>query len=216
MASGFTAPSFEETSRVKIPELSVKDRISDIDIEDVSGIDLGRIGTEAGRCFNCGCLAVNPSDIGVALVALDARIITTKRSIDARNFFTSSAMSSTVLEADELITEVQIPKLPKGSGQNFLKFTLRKPIDFAIVSVASVITIADGKCKDARIVMGSVAPVPVHAKQAEEFMTGKTVNEANAIKAGELAAEGARPLRMNAYKIEILKSLVKKAVLEMP
>src|SRR4030067_3492092 len=80
------------------------------------------------RCFNCGCLAVSPSDIGIVLVALDANIVTTKRTLDAQSFFTASATGSTVLAPDELITEIQIPKPRGGVRQNYLKFTLRSSI----------------------------------------------------------------------------------------
>ena len=85
-----------------------------------------------------GCLAVSPSDIAIALLALDARIVTTKRSLPAELFFTATAMNSTVLQADELIKEIQIPKPPAVAIQRYEKFTLRKPVDFAVVSVASV------------------------------------------------------------------------------
>lgn len=124
-----------------------------------------------------GCYAVGPSDIAVALVALDARIVTTTRSLSAERFFTATATNSTVLAADELITEIQIPKPPAGVRQRYDKFTLRKPIDFAVVSVASVLTVENGICKDARIVLGAVAPEPLRAQNAEEVLRGRIVDE---------------------------------------
>src|SRR4030042_4471320 len=132
------------------------------------GLILSEIETEASRCFNCGCLAVNPSDIGIALVALDAKIVTTRRTLDAQSFFTASATDSTVLDQDELVTEIQIPKPQDGVRQSYLKFTLRTPIDFGIVSVASLIAINGGICTDARIVLGAVAPSPGRARKTEE------------------------------------------------
>ena len=132
-----------------------------------------------------GCLAVNPSDIAIALVALDARIVTTKRSLPAELFFKATATSSTVLEADELIKEIQIPKPPAGARQRYEKFTLRKPIDFAVVSVASILTVDNGVCKDARIVLGAVAPEPVRARKAEEAIKGRTLDEDIADGSGE-------------------------------
>jgi NADPH-dependent glutamate synthase beta subunit-like oxidoreductase/CO/xanthine dehydrogenase FAD-binding subunit len=168
---------------------------------------------EAQRCFNCGCLAVAPSDVAVALVALNAKIITTKRSVSAQDFFRATATSSTILEKDELIKEVRVPKPPAGSFQKYEKFTLRKPIDFAIVSVASLVTEKKGICKDARIVLGAVAPEPIIAKKAEDAVRGRSITGETAEQAAEQAAEGAVPLSMNNYKIDILKSLVKKALL---
>ena len=74
-------------------------------------------------------------------------------------------MSSTVLEANELITAIQIPKPLAAARQRYEKFTLRKPIDFAVVSVASILTVDNGVCRDARIVLGAVAPEPVRTRR---------------------------------------------------
>lgn len=160
-----------------------------------------------------GCFAVNPSDIAVALLAMDAAIVTTKQTLPAHLFFKATATKSNILEADELITEIQIPKPPTGAIQRFEKFTLRKPIDFAIVSVASILTVENGICKDARIVLGAVAPEPLRARKAEEVLHGTTIDEELAEEAAEYALEGVRPLKMNHYKMEIAKALVKRAIL---
>ncbi len=209
----FRSPSFEATPRVRIPELSAYERVKNMEVEDVRGISLSEIETEANRCFNCGCLAVNPSDIGIVLMALDAKIVTTKRTLDAQSFFTASATGSTVLDRDEVVIEIRIPKPQDGVLQNFLKFTLRKPIDFAIVSVASVITVEKGVCADARIVLGAVAPSPVRARAAEEAIKGRPIDQEAAVEAAEQAMAGAQPLSMNAYKVEIAKTLMKRALL---
>jgi xanthine dehydrogenase YagS FAD-binding subunit len=159
-------------------------------------------------------LAVSPSDIGTALVALDANIVTTKRTLSARSFFTASATGSTVLDPDELITEIQIAEPPKGTRQNYYKFTLRKPVDFAIVSVASIITMKNGVCKEARIALGSVAPEPIRATITEKTLKGRSINVEVAEEAAEQAVSDAKPLSMNAYKIQITKALVKRAILD--
>ena len=209
----FRSASLETAPRVRIPELPVSERIKSMDVEDTLSLGLGEIETEASRCFNCGCLAVSPSDIGTALVALDANIVTTKRTLDARSFFTASATGSTVLNRDQLVTEIQIPKPRDGVRQNYLKFTLRTPIDFGIVSVASVIALEGGICTDARITLGAVAPSPVRAKEAEEVIKGRPIDPNTSAEAAEQAVAGAQPLSMNAYKIEITKTLVKRAIL---
>ncbi len=160
-----------------------------------------------------GCFAVGPSDLAVALVALDAGIVTTKRTVSAEAFFNATALKSTLLEADELITEIQVPKLPAAATQRYDKFTLRKPIDFAVVSTASVLTVDRGVCTDARIVLGAVAPEPVRVRNAEEVLKGRHIDEETAEEAAELALAGSTPLKMNGYKVEIAKVLVKRAIL---
>ena len=109
---------------------------------------------------------------------------------------------------------VEVPSVEEESKQAFLKFTLRKPVDFAIVSVASVITVKAGVCTDARIALGAVAPGPVRARKAEKILVGRPVDEKAAADAAEAALAGAKPLSMNAYKIEIAKTLVKRAILQ--
>ena len=206
--------SFENIARAKTVELPADERIRSLGSEDIPGLSPAEIETEAQRCINCGCPAIGPSDLAIALVALEATIVTTKRTLPAREFFTATAASSTVLETDELIREVRIPKPPKGARQAYAKFTLRKPIDFALVSVASVITCKNGVCSDARITLGAVAPSPVRAKTAEAALRGKPIDEAAATNAAELALAGARPLSMNSYKVKIARTLVKRAILE--
>ena len=209
----FSEPSFVATARISIPEARVAERVKSLEIEDIRGLSMSDIEGEARRCFNCGCLAVGPSDIGVALVALDATIVTTGRTVDAESFFSTNATEATVLDSDELITEIRIPKPLEGARQSYLKFTLREPVDFAIVSVASLITMKNGLCDKARIALGAVAPAPVRAFAAEEVLKGKPISEALAAEAAEAALAEAKSLSMNAYKIEIAKVLVKRAIL---
>jgi NADPH-dependent glutamate synthase beta subunit-like oxidoreductase/CO/xanthine dehydrogenase FAD-binding subunit len=207
---------FEDLPRVQVHGATAEERIRQIDKEDVSGLSMGEIETEAKRCVSCGCLAVGPSDLAIVLVALDAVIVTAKREVKARDFFKASAENSTVLESGELIKEVRIPKPPKGARQSYRKFTLRKPLDFAVVSVASVIVSDNGTCTDARIVLGAVAPAPLRASAAEAALKGKPLNEAEACEAARLAVAGAAPLGQNAYKTEITKVLVKRSILGIP
>jgi len=156
---------------------------------------------------------VGASDVACALVALNATVVTTKRTVAADRFFRASATSSTILAPDELIKEIRIPKPPAGARQSYDKFTLRQPIDFAVVSVASVLTVKDGICKDARIVLGAVAPEPVRARATEARIKGRAIDEKIALEAAQAAIQGAVPLAMNDYKAEITKTLVKRAIL---
>lgn len=156
------------------------------------------------------CFSVCPSDTAIPLTALDATIVTNKRSIPIGDFF---EVLGNVLEDDEIVTEVQVPEPKSGTKQTFTKFALRKAIDFAIVSVASAITIEAGKVSDARIVLGVVAPVPYRAIAAEDVIKGNAISEALAETAGAAAVKDALALSKNAYKIQIAKTLVKRAIL---
>ncbi len=208
----FVAPSFTIDDRVSDVGLPVPER-SGPDEEERQGITMLDAEREAGRCFNCGCVAVSPSDIGTALLALEAKIVTSKRKIEASDFFAPNATASTVLDADEVIKEVLIPRVADGAQQQYIKFALRKPVDFAVVSVGSVISISNGVCMNARIALGAVAPAPLRAVAAEKSLIGKPITEESAKKAAELAVSGAIPLRNNAYKIQITRALVEKAVM---
>jgi xanthine dehydrogenase YagS FAD-binding subunit len=86
-------------------------------------------------------------------------------------------------------------------------------MDFAIASVAAIITIEGRTCKDARIVLGAVAPAPIRAVKAENALKGKVIDAASAEAAATAAVAGAVPLTMNAYKIEVIKVLVQRAIL---
>lgn len=163
-----------------------------------------------------GCFAVCPSDTAVALTALDANIsiagIRKSRIVPVRDFFTTLG---NVLKPGEMITEIQVPRPLGKTKQTFLKLTLRKPIDFAVVSVASVLHLEDGICAEANIVLGAVAPVPIKAATAERIIKGRAITPEAAVKAAEAAVAGAKPLSMNAYKVEMTKTLVKRAILSL-
>ena len=156
------------------------------------------------------CAAVCPSDTAIALGALDATVVTNKRSIPILDFFKELGND---LGDDEIVTEVQVPEPESGSKQVFLKFRLRKAVDFAISSVAAVITPATGNVTDARIVLGGVAPVPYRATAAEDALKGNAITESVAEAAGAAAVKDATPLSKNGYIVQITKTLVKRAVL---
>jgi len=208
----FVVPSFTTDIRVSNVDLPVSQR-SGLDEEERHGIGMSEAQKEAGRCFNCGCVAVNPSDIGTALLALEGKIVTSKRNVEASDFFAPNATASTVLDADEVIKEILIPNMSGNVQQQYVKFTLRKPIDFAVVSVGSVISVDNGVGTDARIALGAVAPAPFRAVAAEKSLIGKLITKDAARKAAELAVSGAIPLRNNAYKIQITRALVEKAIM---
>jgi xanthine dehydrogenase YagS FAD-binding subunit len=160
-----------------------------------------------------GCVAVHPSDTAPALIALDASIRTTRRTVKAENFFQVGVAKTTVLEEDEIVTEIQIPAPPEGARSAFLKFALRKSIDFPIVNCAVLVSSSKGKAERVRICLNAVYVTPYRATNAEQAMIGKVLNEASAEAAGSAAIEGAKPLKDNGYMVQIAKALVKRAIL---
>jgi xanthine dehydrogenase YagS FAD-binding subunit len=154
------------------------------------------------------CIAVHISDTAPALIALDAKIVTTARTIDAEKFFDVKVASNTVLAPGEIITEIQVPAPPAGAKSAFLKFAIRKSIDFPIVNCA--VRVGGGS---PRIALNAVAPKPYRALKAEAVIAGKPINETTAEAAGAAAVEDARPLTATKYKVQIAKVLVKRALL---
>lgn len=155
-----------------------------------------------------GCVAVNPSDTAPALVVLNANIVTSKRTINCEDFWSVNGLSSTILDQDEIVTEIQIPEPASGSKSAFVKFAIRQSLDFSIVNCAAAI--GGG---DARICLNAVYNMPKRATGAEDFIKGKAFTEANAEAAGAEAVKGTTALTMNKYKIQIAKTLVKRAIL---
>lgn len=117
-----------------------------------------------------------------------------------------------VLKTDEMLTEIKIPRPSENTAQVFSKFRVRESVDFAIASVAAAITMENTVCKEARIILGAVAPTPYRATAAEDVLTGKSVTASVAESAATSAVLNAKPLSKNAYKIEIVKTLVKRAI----
>ena len=156
------------------------------------------------------CFAVNPSDTAPALVALDARIRTNRRLIPAENFWDAVIPGSTVLEADEIVTAIEIPAPASGTKSAFIKFAIRKSIDFPIVNCAAVI--GQG---NARICLNAVYNKPYRATAAEEVIRSKAITEENADAAGAAAVEAARALPgdRNKWKIQIARTMVKRTIL---
>ncbi len=174
----------------------------------------GDVQEEAMRCANCGCIAVNASDIAPVLVALEAKMKTTKRTLEAEEFFAALPFQSTVLDPDEIVTEVVIPAPKPESRQAYLKFRIRNAIDFPIVSLACLYQENRGRLKNTKIALGAVAPVPLRMKEVEAYLEGKPADEATTSAAGDLAVRNVLPLAKNKYKVQVVKALLKKALLK--
>ena len=155
-----------------------------------------------------GCVAVNVSDMAPVLIVSDAKIQTTKRVIDVEQFFSVKGHKSTVLDDDEMVTEVQIQEPAANTRSAFVKFALRKSFDFPIVNCAA--TINGSKAK---ICLNAVFNTPYRVTLAEESIAGKEINEVNAEAASEAGLSEAKPLTTNKYKVQVAKVMVKRAIL---
>lgn len=206
----FDAVGVENRVSHKAKELPVRQRA--LDVEDSETLSLEEAQAEARRCMDCGCYAVSPSDTAPVLIALGAEIVTTKRTLSAAEFFCTSPKVKDVLEADEIVTRIDIPLTSNLKGQ-YLKFRLRDAVDFAIVGVASAFHVQDGKITGGKLVFGGVSPMPRVADDVIAFLADKPITDELAEQAAELAVKDAVALRCNAHKIVILKSMVKESIL---
>jgi xanthine dehydrogenase YagS FAD-binding subunit len=165
------------------------------------------------------CVAVNPSDTAPALIALDAEMVITRgsseRVVPAVDFFVGPGVDITrltVLQPGDLLTSIRIPTTWAGKPFYFEKVRDRQVWDFALVNVASAMTMSGNTIGEARLVVNGVAPRPLRLTAVEALVRGKGRDEQTAEQAGELAVQGAVPLRYNAYKIPLMKALVKRAI----
>ncbi len=165
------------------------------------------------------CIATHPSDMCVTLMALDAIVRTDgplgERSIPFGEFHLlpgDTPERETVMQHGELITAIDIPLLPFARNSHYLKLRDRTSYAFALVSVAAALEIKDGAITQARVVMGGVAHKPWHASEAEQVLVGAPANVATFRQAAEEALTEARPQRYNAFKIELAKRAIVRAL----
>jgi xanthine dehydrogenase YagS FAD-binding subunit len=118
----------------------------------------------------------------------------------------------TILKPGDLLTAIRIPNTWAGARFYFEKVADRQVWDFPLVNVASAMRIENGVIKQARIVVGGVAPRPRRLKEVEDSVRGQPPNEETAELAGKTAIWGARPLNHNHFKIPLMKNLVKRAI----
>ncbi len=186
---------------------------------DLAGGDSRYYGSIMGGHL---CLSNHPSDTAVALAALDARIHIAsprgERIIAISDFlpghnWIGARLQPNALPSDEIVTEVEVPFPPTHS--TYVKFALRNSWDFAISSVAVSAIIEDGIWSDVRIVLGGVATSPYRSREAEDLIKSKKISEELARAAAETALQQAKPLKMNSYKVELSKTLVRRTLLSL-
>ena len=165
------------------------------------------------------CIATNPSDMCVALAALDATVHILSpngsRVVAFGDFHVlpgNTPQRETVLEPGDFITAVTLPPPIPGSKQVYLKLRDRASYEFALASAAVVLTISGGKITQARMALGGVGTKPWRSPEAEAALTGKTANEATFRQAAEAALRNAKPQSENGFKIELAKRCVTHAL----
>jgi len=166
------------------------------------------------------CYIVHPSDSATALLALNASATVAgsggTRTVAFDTFFTGpreDVLRENVLKPDELLVNVTIPALAAGTKTAWAKLKFRQVYDFALVSVAAVVTQENGVWKDGRIVLGGVSPMPYRAKVVEQALAGKNIKDS--IKAAAATIKTvARPMSVNAYKVDVATTLIEATVLK--
>jgi xanthine dehydrogenase YagS FAD-binding subunit len=169
------------------------------------------------------CVAVSPSDTAPALVALDAAMVirhgTGERVVPAEQYFIGPGTDitrMTVLEPGDLLTAIRIPGTWAGAQFYFEKVRDRMVWDFPLLNVAAAARYTGDTIQSIRLVVNAAAARPLRLRRVEAAVTGKPRNEDTATLAGQLAIEGARALRYNAYKIPLMRNLVKRAIRGVP
>jgi xanthine dehydrogenase YagS FAD-binding subunit len=165
------------------------------------------------------CIATNPSDMCIAMAALEATIHIQgpkgSRAVGFGNFHLlpgNTPHRETVLEPGDLITHITLPPPIAGSKQVYLKLRDRASYEFALASAAVVLTIASGKITHARIALGGVGTKPWRAPEAEAALGVKPANDATFRQAAEAALHGAKPQTENEFKIELAKRCLTHAL----
>lgn len=165
------------------------------------------------------CVATNPSDMCIALAALEATIHIQgpkgRRAVAFGDFHLlpgTTPHRETVLEPGDLITHVTLPPPATGSKHHYLKLRDRASYEFALASAAVVLTIANGKITRARIALGGVGTRPWRSPEAEAALSGKSANDATFRQASEAALKDAKPQSENRFKIELAKRCLTHAL----
>ncbi|MBC7998356.1 MAG: FAD binding domain-containing protein, partial [Leptolyngbya sp.] len=158
------------------------------------------------------CIATNPSDMNVALMALEATIHiqgpSGERQVAINDFFVlpgSTPHIENVLKPGDLITHVSIKGLPAGSTSTYLKLRDRASYEFALSSAAVVTRVENGKISHVRVALGGVGTKPWRAFEAEKVLEGSPTNQENFRKAAEAALSEAKVQTQNKYKVELSK-----------
>ncbi|MFD5804444.1 FAD binding domain-containing protein [Streptomyces sp. NPDC127020] len=165
------------------------------------------------------CIATHPSDVAVALVALDARVHTVgpkgERTYAVDDFFLLPGDSPHLehpMEHGELITGIDVPATPVARQSLYLKIRDRASYEFALVSVAAALSVVDGTIADVRMALGGVATKSWRARRAEDFLVGAANDPDSYAWAARVEMADARPTPMNAFKVELAQRAIVRAL----
>ena len=165
------------------------------------------------------CIATNPSDMNVALTALEATIhiqnVKGTRAVPINEFYTlpgDTPQRETVLESGDLITQVTLPAPVAGAKSLYLKLRDRASYEFALASAAVIVKTENNRINYVRIALGGVGTKPWRSKEAEQALAGATLSETSFRAAAEAALQGARPQSQNGFKIELAKRCLSHAL----
>jgi xanthine dehydrogenase YagS FAD-binding subunit len=170
------------------------------------------------------CYAVHPSDLAVALEALDASVVisgpygTKTVRIDEflpGNVKVDGVLQSHILAPTELVTSVRLPPQPSGARYMYLKTRIRNVFDFAIASVAVALTVGSGTITSSRVVFGGIAPAPYRDLAVERRLDGGAVTSIGVEDVSAVALSAATPLQNNGYKVDVAKGLLKEALAQL-
>jgi xanthine dehydrogenase YagS FAD-binding subunit len=166
------------------------------------------------------CYIVHPSDTAPALIALGARVriagAGAARVVPLSSFFVgpkTNITRETVLEKNEIVTEILLPAAEPGLKSSYRKVRGRGAWDFALAGVALAVLMKDGKVERARVVFSGAAPVPWRSEAVEQAITGKALTPDVAAAAAEAGMKAATPLEKNAYKVPMFKGVIAEALL---
>ncbi|WP_329059857.1 FAD binding domain-containing protein [Amycolatopsis sp. NBC_01480] len=168
------------------------------------------------------CVATHASDVAVALVALDAELVLAAgdgtRVVKLADFYREPGETPEVendLRPGELITEVRVPRLDWAGNSTYVKVRDRQSYEFALCSIAVALDVQDGRIADARVAAGGVGTVPWRLPRVEAALRGAPVTQESFEAAAAVAAEGARPLSANGFKLPLLRRTIVRALLEL-
>ena len=168
------------------------------------------------------CVSVHASSVATALMAFNARVEITgtrgrKKEVQMEKFFVrpeEDIRKETILEPKELITAVIIPPVTVNTRSYYINQGIKESHDWPLTDTAVVMELFGTTCKNAVIVLGAVAPVPLKSETAAQVLIGKIVNEESAAAAAEAAMKEAKPLAKNSYKIPLCKAIIKRVLMK--
>jgi xanthine dehydrogenase YagS FAD-binding subunit len=165
------------------------------------------------------CIATHPSDVAVALAAVDAVVLTRgpsgERAIAIDDFFLlpgDTPEREHPLEHGELITAIEVPAAPVARRSVYLKFRDRQSYEFALASVAAAVRVEDGTVAEVRLALGGVATKPWRARRAEASLLGQPATEASFAAAARQELAQATPREQNAFKVELAQRAIVRAL----